>query len=584
MRASTNAIIPGPEDIEFSYDNQPFLGTQGDTIASALINVGQYSCRVTAVGEPRGVFCGMGVCQECAVCVNGIEGELACMTYLKPGMNIRSQPQYRDIPHEEGTDLPEVSLDVDVLVIGSGPAGMSAAVVAAESGLRVALVDERGALGGQYFKQPASDFTLIEDKLDRQYVKGRKLIDRLRESRVSILSGYLVWGAFSQQEVLLAGKHDRMRISTKHMVLATGAFEIGMPVSGWTTPGVMTTGAAQTLLRSYRVALGTEVMISGNGPLNVQMAAELLKSGVKVRALAETSKPLGPRNILRSARLAWYSPGLFFDGLGYLFLLARKRVSFRQGAAVVAISGDSQVTGATVARVDSEGYAIPETEELFGVNAVAMGFGFVPSNEIARSLGCDHEVDPNTGQLRATKDDRGLSSVSGVWIAGDSAGVGGAQVAVAQGTIVGSSIVQEFGFTLTPQLQRDLQHASSKKKRAEKFQAVLWKIFAGPHIGTKLAEEDTIICRCLSLSRADIENTLEPDIRSAGALKRINRAGMGKCQGRYCSSFSIELAARNSGQQHDAHSGYAPAVPYKPVTIGQIAYPEQAIPGHSAQS
>ena len=125
MRASTNAIIPGPEDIEFSYDNQPFLGTQGDTIASALINVGQYSCRVTAVGEPRGVFCGMGVCQECAVCVNGIEGELACMTYLKPGMNIRSQPQYRDIPHEEGTDLPEVSLDIDVLVIGSGPAGMS---------------------------------------------------------------------------------------------------------------------------------------------------------------------------------------------------------------------------------------------------------------------------------------------------------------------------------------------------------------------------------------------------------------------------------------------------------------------------
>ncbi len=234
--------------------------------------------------------------------------------------------------------------------------------------------------------------------------------------------------------------------------------------------------------------------------------------------------------------------------------------------------------------MDSEGYAIPETEELFGVNAVAMGFGFVPSNEIARSLGCDHEVDPNTGQLRATKDDRGLSSVSGVWIAGDSAGVGGAQVAVAQGTIVGSSIVQEFGFTLSPQLQRDLQHASSKKKRAEKFQAVLWKIFAGPHIGTKLAEEDTIICRCLSLSRADIENTLEPDIRSAGALKRINRAGMGKCQGRYCSSFSIELAARNSGQQHDAHSGYAPAVPYKPVTIGQIAYPEQAIPGHSAQS
>jgi hypothetical protein len=213
-----------------------------------------------------------------------------------------------------------------------------------------------------------------------------------------------------------------------------------------------------------------------------------------------------------------------------------------------------------------------------------MGFGFVPSNEIARSLGCEHEVDPSTGLLRATKDDRGLSSVNGVWIAGDSAGVGGAQVAVAQGTIVGSSIVQDLGVALSPRLQRALQNASSKKKRAEKFQAVLWKIFAGPLIGSKLAKEQTTICRCLSLSRADIENTLEPDIRSAGALKRINRAGMGKCQGRYCSSFSIELAAKNSGQQHDAHSGYSPAVPYKPVTIGEIAYPDEAMRKNSAQS
>jgi hypothetical protein len=144
-------------------------------------------------------------------------------------------------------------------------------------------------------------------------------------------------------------------------------------------------------------------------------------------------------------------------------------------------------------------------------------------------------------------------------------------MASAQGVVAGLSVARAMGARLSKKLRREYRRAVRKGRRAEKFQRVLWKTYSSPILGTKLARKETIICRCLSLSREEIESVLQPDIRSAGALKRLNRAGMGKCQGRYCAMFSIDLAAENSGEERDSHSWYAPAVPFKPTSIAAIA-------------
>ena len=164
-------------------------------------------------------------------------------------------------------------MSADVVVVGAGPAGLAAARDLASSGLEVVVVDERPALGGQYYKQPSTPPS-APDRLDAQYRKGRELIDGARRAGATFLSGAAVWGA-SAPDLLMARSADhRWTLRARALVLATGAYERGVPIPGWTLPGVMTTGAGQTLLRRYQVAPGTRVLIAGNGPLNIQLAAD----------------------------------------------------------------------------------------------------------------------------------------------------------------------------------------------------------------------------------------------------------------------------------------------------------------------
>jgi len=571
VRIKNNAINPDSKKVEFTFDGQSVVGIEGDTIASALINSGIYSCRETEFGAKRGVFCGMGVCNECSVQVNDHEDELACMAYVTSGMKVSTQKQHREMPRVQAEQLLEQVLVTDLLVIGAGPAGMSAAAVAAEAGLKVIIIDERSNIGGQYFKQPSRHFSVLERNLDKQYQKGRKLIARISDSKVTILRGCTVWGTFGLDNILVSSGKERWRIKSQNVLIATGAFESGMPIPGWTLPGVMTTGAAQTLLRSYQVAMGENVAISGNGPLNFQMAAELIKSGVNVVALAETSRPLGFRNALRSVKLFYYSPRLFLDGLKYIYIIGRRRVPFMQSSAAASFLGDNRVASVKISKISPLGVPDPKTHRVFEVDSVALGFGFAPSNEIARSLGCRHSFDPKVKMLTADRDSFGRSSEPGVWIAGDSSGISGAQVAMSEGVIAGFAISLDGGRILNEKQRVEYEKALRTRKRSIKFQDTLWKIFSGPDLHIQLSTADTVICRCLSLTRDDITADLQSDMRSAGALKRVNRAGMGKCQGRYCSSFSTRLISESTGEPLNEYSGYAPAVPYKPTEIGVIA-------------
>ena len=142
------------------------------------------------------------------------------------------------------------------------------------------LIDERKASGGQYFKQPASDFEISEAKLDSQYRKGKALIRKFEASGAKCIFNMKIWGVFGPEKILGYDSSNRYVITPKHVVIATGAFERGLVFPGWTLPGVLTTGAGQSLLRSYQVSPGNRVAIAGNGPLNMQLAAELIRAGV----------------------------------------------------------------------------------------------------------------------------------------------------------------------------------------------------------------------------------------------------------------------------------------------------------------
>ena len=574
MRVFGRGITPAGEPVRLHYCGRPVTAQTGDTVASALTNAGLRACRTSSTGDERGMFCGMGVCTECSMVVDSEPGRLACMSYVQDGMQLDLQPPAPALNGGGSSQLPERELVPDVLVIGAGPAGMAAAAVAAEAGLAVVLVDERAKLGGQYYKQPSESAALAEQRLDEQYRQGRGLMARLAEAGVRVIPNVAIWGAFGPGHVLGVGPGERWTIRPKRLVLATGAYERGVPLPGWTIPGVMTTGAAQTLMRSNQVSPGMRVLISGNGPLNMQVAAELAEAGVTVVALVELARVRHVRHAADGARMLRAAPDLVRDGAGYAFSLARARVPLLQGSAVIKVDSgaDGAARRATVARIGGSGEIVPATERTYDVDAVCVGFGFLPSNEIARSLGCQHSFDDASGYLRVTVDDTGRTSVPEVWAIGDSGGIQGARVAKAAGVLAGAAVAVDLGRMLSARIAAERATAVKARHRNLSFQAALWRVYKAPLLLDQLAGPTTTVCRCENLSLADVTAEVGDELAlTSGALKRLTRAGMGKCQGRYCGPVVMALASRQSGRPIEEFAGFASQVPYRATSVDVIA-------------
>ncbi|MDN3495427.1 FAD-dependent oxidoreductase [Planococcus sp. APC 4015] len=570
MRVTSPGIGSPDESGSLSHEGRAVPVAASDTIASAMVAAGELGNRRDDRGDLRGVWCGMGVCHECAVTVDGCEGTLACVTPARPGQIVETQSARRRVPTAATSPRPESERTPDVLVIGAGPAGLAAARDLAACGLDVLVIDERKKLGGQYYKQPDPALPVDPSRLDGQYTAGRELIEAARAAGAEMLLGASVWAAFEADRLLVRSDAERWIIRPRRVVLATGAYERGVPLPGWTLPGVMTTGAGQTLLRSYQVAPGDRVLVAGNGPLNIQLAAELAMADVDVVGLVEAASFLSPARTAAGLRMAWNAPGLTRDGVGYLAALARRRVPVLAGSVVESLEGDPQrgVRQATIARLDAQGRAAGR-RRTFDVDAVCLGYGFLPSNDLARSLGCRHEYDPQRGALRTQTDASGRTSVPTVWSIGDSAGVRGAKFAQVQGALAAAAIVADLGGR-APGPDAKTQRAA---RRHLSFQQGVNALFAAPVLTDQLAAPSTVVCRCEGVVHGDLVDAMTEGVSSPGAVKRVTRAGMGKCQGRYCGPVLMEMEARLNGRPVSERSGFAPQAPVKPVPLGDVAAP-----------
>jgi thioredoxin reductase len=590
VRIRSSGLEAAPSVVEITFAGQPLRAQATDTVASALVAAGELACRETLEGERRGLFCGMGVCQECLVAVDGEPGQRACMTPVRDGMTVERQPALPDLaalaergalpaptggpaapaPAEPPAPAPRERA-CDLLVVGGGPAGLAAAVAAAEAGLDVVLADERAKPGGQYYKQPPEALVADAGRLDAQYRSGRRLIERARAAGVELRSGLQVWGAPRADELLARDADGDVTLRPRALIVAAGAYERGVPVPGWTLPGVMTTGAAQTLLRAYQVSPGTRVLVSGNGPLNMQVAAELVRGGASVVALAELARVTDPRRAPSLARMAAAAPDLIVQGAGYGATLARARVPVLHGRALVRAEGDGRVQRATLAKIGPDGRALPGSERTYEVDAVCVGFGFLPSNELARSLGATHRYDATEGGFVVERSELGRTSVEGLWVVGDGGGIGGARVAQAAGTLAGLDAVRSLGRAPRAEQAADERAAARAHARASRFQAALWKAYAAPRLVDQLAAPDTPICRCENVPLRAVEEAFDAGMGHIGAVKRVTRAGMGGCQGRYCGGLLAEIGARRAGRAPEEMDLFAPSAPFKPQRIEDLA-------------
>ncbi len=538
---------------------------EGTTVAAALIAGGVREFRETVDGR-RGLFCGMGVCQECLVTIDGVPGYRACMTPAKDGMRIKRQPSKIALRPSAGLRSDKRTAatveEPQVLVVGGGTAGLNAAIAAAEAGANVVLLDERGQAGGQFFKQPAVAPAPSLER-DRQFADGGRLIERASRAGVDIRLRSIVWGGFPGPEIHVADSHGPAILRPGKLIVASGAYERGHAVPGWTLPGVMTTGAAQSLLRVSGVTPPGRVLFAGNGPLNLQVALELSRAGARVAGLVELAPRPGLRHAGAAAGMFLVSPRLTLAGLGMVTALRARQVPTFYNRAVGRVMREGGALVTEMVRADGKaGDAIRVEAE-----TVCLGYGFYPDNELLRLLGCGHDFDPLRDQLVTRRDGDCRTTIAGIFAVGDCAGTGGAAAAAAEGIIAGLAAARDCEFAGDEHIERAARRELARQRR---FQAALWSLYAPSGAFATATMPDTVVCRCEEVRSATLDAAIDSGCQTIAAVKRRTRLGMGPCQGRYCVPVALSRLASRCGRVQGEFDSAAPRPPLRPLRVTDL--------------
>lgn len=583
MRINQASTPPTDVRLEIFFDGKRLGALEGETISATLHAHGIHTLRNTRKNHPRGIYCGMGACFDCVVTVDGRQGVRACMEKVQAGQQVRSgMPQGTaedplaplcSVP----ADLQPQPIAVDVLVVGAGPAGLSAAVAAARSGASVVLLDERPQSGGQYFKPLAPSHQSLQPS-DAQFAEGIELTQTALAAGVQIIQEATVWGADTAHEVIAMVNGVELIYKPAELILAAGAYERPVPFINWTLPGVMTTGAAQTLVRAYKVAPGKRVVIAGNGPLNLQLAVEMVRAGVKVAAVLE-SAPQPRAGQWRTLLKAWrFSPELMRQGLRYLLELRLHGVRVEWSHAVIEVTGKDCLREVVYAPLSPTGQIAPGKTRTVEADTLCLGYGFIPSTELARALGCEHSfMDHHLGYLQTNTTLQGRTSVPHVFAIGDGSSLGGARVAQARGTLAGLTAATALGKTVDASA---VTKVSCELEQSLKFQQALWDIFKAPPVTVQALPDETIACRCEEINMGQLRNAIGQGFDSLGALKRMTRLGMGRCQGRYCACTAAKLLHETTGRVREPEELFAPRLPAKPVPAACMAFEKPEWGGH----
>ncbi|WP_030386122.1 NAD(P)/FAD-dependent oxidoreductase [Streptomyces sp. NRRL S-241] len=451
----------------------------------------------------------------------------------------------------------------DLAIVGAGPAGLAAAVTAAGLGLRVALLDAGDRPGGQFYRHPAPGLGAARpEALHHGWADfaTREAALRAHESagRITYLPLHHVWavvpadtgGAADAAEAgcwdaapatqwilhAVAGHAPEERaaaVTARAVLIATGAYERQLPFPGWTLPGVVGAGGAQAMLKSGLVLPGKRVVVAGSGPLLLAVAGSLAAAGATVPAVVEAAAYTAYAGrvpaLLRN-------PGKLVEAAGYGGALARHHVLLLTRHAVTEAHGTDRVEAVTVARLDRNWRPLPGTGRRIPCDALAVGHGLVPQLELATGLGCA-TVRSADGTVALALDAEQRTSVPGIWSAGETGGIGGAQLAMIEGELAAHSVAGALpGARLT--------------RRRARLRAFADAMAAAHRPGagwTGWLRDDAVVCRCEEVPAGRIREAAEDlGARDARTVKLLTRAGMGWCQGRMCGPAVAALAGEEA--------------------------------------
>jgi NADPH-dependent 2,4-dienoyl-CoA reductase/sulfur reductase-like enzyme len=439
-----------------------------------------------------------------------------------------------------------------IVIIGAGPAGLAAAKVAAHKNVPVSILDAAPRPGGQYWRH-------------RDVVQGYKshraseYFDSVIDSScITYIHGAQVWSAVRNEGSITVNylhEGSEKSITAEKLILTTGAYDRSIPFDGWELPGSMTPGAAQALLKGHGVIAGKKILVSGTGPFLLPVAVGLAEAGADVRGIVEAHSPL---RWLQSPLALILNPRKGLELLYYLRKIKKYSLKVYFGRAVIGFNGSKATLSKVKRNLENKGDAAQ-----IECDVVAAGWGFSPDVTLGGILGCYQTV-ARDGSVVFSVDSQQRSSQENIWIAGEATGIGGADLALAEGEIAARSALNDsIPFAL-----------KFKRFRLQLFATALQRSYPVGNGWQSWIKPETKICRCEEVSHAEIcQSVAELSAQDSRTSKLFTRAGMGLCQGRVCSRNVSEVIAGESGckvsdQERISYSNRPIAAP---ISLGILA-------------
>ena len=580
-------VIDRSSTIRFTFDGVECTAHPGDTVASALAAAGvKILSRSFKYHRPRGLLCCSGHCPNCLVQIGDEPNVRACTRPVEAGMDVRAQNVWpslnRDLfsltqlgsrfmpvgfyyktfirpqrlwPLYEHTlrhaaGLGEVNLDTpsgefdkqylhtDVVVVGGGPAGVSAALSAAEAGAQVLLFDENTALGGRL------RFT-VPLELSSATNLPEQLAAVNREPNITVFTDTSVLGWY-QDNWLCAVKGTRLfKIRTKSVVVATGAYETPLIFDNNDLPGVMLGSAVQRLLHLFGVLLGRQVVIVTANEDGWDVAADLQSSEVNVAAIVDEREP--------NACSSPYREGLTNAGIP---------VFYRH--TILEALGSKTVRGAKIARLNERGEIIPATAQSLRCDLIVTSMGWTPATELAYMAGGKSEYNEEQAEVLP------VSAPPGIYVVGRAAGIHAVDSQIDAAQRAGSNAAGFAGFGELDESAAPSSGISEPRRTSDRVCVP--------------GKKKRFVCYCEDVTDEDVETAIAEGYDSIELLKRYSTISMGPCQGAMCSMNTIHLCARANGWSVQETGTTTARPPTTPVTLGALAgqnmEPVQTTPIH----
>jgi len=416
-RISNHPILPPVkgDKLNFTFNGENLSACEGEVISSAL-----YAAGITVLGHhhrdqgAQGIYCVNGQCSQCMVVADG-KPVKACMTPVAPGMKVTSLEGLPELPCEPAPEKPVIAdpeqVEVDVLIVGGGPAGINAAIELGNVGVNVLIVDDKQDLGGKLSLQTHNFFGSVVDCYAgyRGVHIGNILADKLSKlPTVEVLLSSSVVGVFSDQKFGVSGNGTYKLVHPKRVLFSTGAREKSLAFPGADLPGVYGAGAFQTLVNRDLVRCAEKLFIIGGGNVGLIGAYHALQAGIDVVGLVEALPQCGGYKVHEDK-------------------IKRLGVPVWTSHTLLKIEGSEEVERVVIAEIDENFKPLKGTERTFEVDTVLMAVGLNPVDELFKKA-----------------QEYGIK----VYAAGDAMEIAEASAAIFSGKIAGRKIAQEMGIDL----------------------------------------------------------------------------------------------------------------------------------------